>query len=399
MKSKYSYIIDPGRCVSSHFVTGFKYRIISFRIRLNIFRIALKVYRNPYLAFKTLAALNRKKKSVLGNFTSLKFIRASGKYFKAISRPGWPSLSFDRFIQNELNKIHPFRAENSHLQTMIFSITSRCQLKCDHCYEWNNLASKETLSLQELIKILNKFQTYGISNIQLSGGEPLSRFDDLIELLRSAKPGSDFWILTSGYELTLEKAQGLKKAGLTGVVISLDHWKEELHNKFRRNERSFQWVMKAARHALQVDLVVAFSVCAMKDFVTEENLEKYLHLAKNSGVGLIRILEPREVGHFAGINIELENKQIEILKSFYHKTNSDPRYKEMPLIMYPGYHQRTYGCFGAGNRYLYVDSKGDLHACPFCQNKVGNALTDNLDKAIAKLKRRGCHKFETKSED
>ena len=398
MNSKVGHITDPGY-ITSHFVTGYKYRVINFLISLNIFRIAFAAYRNPYIAFRTLAALIKKKKVILGDLTSLKFIRSSGRYFRAISRPGWPSLSFDHFIQNELNKIRPFRAGNNHLQTMIFSITSRCQLKCDHCYEWNNLASNETLSLIELTEILNKFQIYGISNIQLSGGEPLNRFNDLIELLRSAKPGSDFWILTSGYELTLEKARELKEAGLTGVVISLDHWKEELHNRFRKNNNSYKWVMDAARHALEVDMVVAFSLCAMKDFVTDENLERYLHMAKGSGAGFVRILEPREVGHFAGKKIELENEQIEILKRFYLKSYSDPSYKEMPLVMYPGYHQRIYGCFGAGNRYLYVDSVGDLHACPFCQDKIGNALSDDLDKAIAKMKRRGCHKFETKSED
>ena len=67
----------------------------------------------------------------------------------------------------------------------------------------------------------------------------------------------------------------------------------------------------------------------------------------------------------------------------------------MPIVSFPGYHQRRIGCFGAGDRYLYMDSNGDLHACPFCQYKVGNALFDDLSESINELRKIGCHKFKT----
>jgi len=379
-------------------IGGILARIIRFLIRINIILVALRTYRDPITACKLMAAIISKKKQVHGKTTNLKFIRSDKRYFWSISSTGWPSRAFDRFILSEFHKIKPVSVQVANLQTIIFSITNRCPLKCEHCYEWNNLSAKELLSLSELLKILHKFQEYGVSNIQFSGGEPLNRFGDLIELIKAVKPETDTWILTSGYELTLEKAFLLKKAGLNGVVISLDHWEEGEHNRFRKNSSSFFWVKEAINNSIKADLVTAISLCATKEFTSMENLEKYLDFAQQEGVGLIRILEPRKVGHFSGKNIELEEEQIDILTRFYLKGHSDPVFKDKPLVLYPGYHQRRAGCFGAGNRYLYVDSKGDLHACPFCQNKIGNALTDPLAPLIVEMKQVGCHKFESNSE-
>lgn len=381
--------------MSENVVIGLKARVIRYFLRINIIWIALKAYRNPITACTLLAALIKKKKLIHGDHVNHKFVKSGGRYFWAIASAGWPSLAFDRFILSEFHKIRPIHEQVAKLQTIIFSITCRCPLQCDHCYEWNNLSCNEMLSLQELLQILNKFQDYGVSNIQFSGGEPLSRFNDLLELISAVKPETESWILTSGYELTVEKANSLKKAGLTGVVISLDHWKEEAHNKFRNNPNSFFWVKEAIKNSSQADLVTAISLCAMKDFITMENLEKYMNFAHQSGVSLIRILEPRKVGHFSESNIELEKEHADVLSKFYLKTKSDNGYKYDPIILYPGYHQRITGCFGAGNRYSYIDSKGDLHACPFCQNKVGNALTDPLNTIIQEMKKIGCHKFDS----
>lgn len=399
MKTNYQKTISCRGAIQSPLVYGFKKEIINLAIRLHILWIAISIYRNPILALRTLKRWIKKRRAIQANYRILKYVKANNRYFWALSAPGWPSLSFKLFFERELNRIQPFRSDKGHLQTMIFAVTSKCPLHCAHCFEWQNLDSDESLSLSELKAILRKFQSRGIDQIQLSGGEPLCRLDDTIELIRSAKPGTDFWLLTSGHGLTLEKASRLKEAGLTGVSISLDHWDEDSHNDFRRNIKSFFWVKEAAFNSRRVNLAVCLSLCAVRSFITPENLWRYICLAKELGAGFVRILEPRRVGRFAGKDVELEEEHVEILKNFYLTINFNPTYRDMPLVMYPGYLQRSYGCFGAGNRYLYVDSNGDLHACPFCQHKVGNALADSIDEAIQEMKKIGCHQFKTISND
>jgi MoaA/NifB/PqqE/SkfB family radical SAM enzyme len=64
----------------------------------------------------------------------------------------------------------------------------------------------------------------------------------------------------------------MKANGLTGAIISLDHWDEEQHNRFRGHEKSFFWVQEAARNCHEAGIVVCLSLCPVKSFVTEENV-------------------------------------------------------------------------------------------------------------------------------
>ena len=120
----------------------------------------------------------------------------------------------------------------------------------------------------------------------------------------------------------------------------------------------------------------------------------YARLAKQHGVAFIQILEPRMTGRYADQSVTLPDEQIDLLTAFYDRLNFDPAYRDWPIVSYPGYHQRTVGCPGAGDRFLYVDAAGAVHACPFCQEAHGNVLEDDWDAAMDRLRRGGCHAFE-----
>ena len=298
---------------------------------------------------------------------------------------GWPSPAFTKFIENELVRIRPFAGRTSHLQILNIAITNKCGLRCEHCYEWDNLNDKEALEIEQLKKVIHDFQDRGVSQIQLSGGEPLNRFNDVLELLRTAKSGTDFWLLTSGFGLTLEKARQLKQAGLTGVTISLDHWSEAEHNYFRKNDKSFFWVRKAVLNCHSVNMPTALSLCATKNFVSRDNLWKYMQLAKGMGAGFVRILEPMKVGRYANRDVTLSEEQLEQLMQFYLSVNSKSRYRNWPIVSYHGCHQRQNICSAAGDRFLYVDSKGEIRPCPFCHNSAGKVLSTPMNVSIERM--------------
>ena len=186
------------------------------------------------------------------------------------------------------------------------------------------------------------------------------------------------WVFTSGYSLTLKKAHELKNAGLQGVLISIDHYKAEEHNRFRGNPHSFQKALQAVENANEAGLITAISICVTKSFISEENLKNYMEFAKNLNVAFVQFFEPKKEGNYKDKDVLLSLEQLNLLENFFRKFNDSAANNAYPLIIYHGYHQRKNGCHGAGKRYLYVDSNGDIQACPFCPTKMGSALDKNL---------------------
>ncbi len=355
--------------------------------------IALRCYKNPVKAFKSVRGIFVFRKK-MNRFNKLpKYYYANKRYYMTMNIPGFPSNAFSQFIRDELNHILPFNPNDHHLQMAVFSVTNRCPLRCLHCYEWERLNGTDYLSLDQLIQIQQKLEAYGLRQIQYTGGEPMMRINDLNELIKSTLPTTDTWIFSSGFNFTPENTQSLKKAGLTGVILSLDHWNEPDHNQFRQSDQAFKWVTSAAENIVKADLALSLSLCPSREFVTRENLTKYLHFAQKLKAGFIQILEPRAAGRFKNQDIELKADHLRVIGEFTLDVNNNQKYRNYPTILFPGYHQREFGCFGAGRRFLYIDSKGDLNACPFCQESFGNTVENDLNPLIEQLKSRGCPKF------
>lgn len=376
-------------------VSGWRKNFAVLSFRLTIIGIAIKNYNNPWNWIYVPLTLIKLRRKNLGQHYLNKLAHVDNRYYWGLYTPGWNGISFKRFIVAEMNYIIPVKQKTNRFINAYVAITKKCSLQCEHCYEWENLNKKENLSAEQLKSIIAKIQERGVSQIHFSGGEPLLKVDLLVDILNSAKKETDFWVLTSGFKLTPENAKKLKMAGLNGVIISLDHFDPEKHNQFRGFEDAFYWVEKAVQNAIDSQLVVALSICTTKEFTTFDNLMTYANLAKKMGVSFIQILEPKAVGHYSGKDVSLSSNQISLLENFYFEMNYNPKCKEYPLISYHGYYQRRQGCYAAGNRSFYVDTDGDINACPFCQSKTGNVLDGNFDNSILKLEKSGCHQFNS----
>jgi MoaA/NifB/PqqE/SkfB family radical SAM enzyme len=348
--------------------------------------LALRRCRDPRRAALALRALAAHRPA--GEPPPLKYARAGGRWFWSFYAPGFPSHAFDRFVAHELDRV--LGSRHPPLQTAIVAVTKRCPLRCDHCCEWVALNRPETVGVAGLVAVVRRLQQKGATQVFFSGGEPLRRFADLCALVSATCEGCDLWILTSGLGLTAERARVLRRAGLTGVALSLDHWDEAEHDHLRGRPGSHAALTAAAGAAREADLLVALSLCPRGDLACDEGLARYADAARRLGAGFVQILEPRPVGRYAGRDVAPSKAQLRALERFQDRLNRDPRLREYPAVSYVAAAQRRARCLGGGERYLYVDTDGEVHACPFCRESAGSALGPDFDAVLARLREGGC---------
>ena len=381
----------------NQYVTGWSFRLDRLQALWRAWKVARSSYSNLGTAWQAFHAMARMARENARLRHIAKGVRVGGRVYTLMGLPGRPSPAFDRVVKNELHRCRPIEGYGGGLALLLFAFTKKCPLRCEHCFEWDALNSKETLSSDDILTIVRNFQAYGVAQIELSGGEPLNRWDDLLEILRQSDTAqTDFWMLTSGYHLTAEKARLLKAAGLRGVSISLDHWNAADHDRFRGVKGSYDWAVQATQHARDAGLLVSLSLVPTHTFCTPENLWRYADLARALRAHFIRILEPRAAGHYAGLPVELTESEVDVCENFVREIQRDKARRNYPPVEYHATFQRVAGCGGAGKRYLYVDTDGDIHACPFCRRKIGNALTATPAENLRVLEEEGgCPAFHT----
>ncbi|MGD8214134.1 GTP 3',8-cyclase MoaA [Aestuariimicrobium sp. Y1814] len=124
------------------------------------------------------------------------------------------------------------------------SLTDHCNLRCTYCMPAEGvpwLPRQSLLSPEELMRIVRIGLNEGITEVRLTGGEPLLR-PDVVEIVariaalrRPDGSHPEVSITTNGIGLS-KIAPALKDAGLTRVNISLDTLDaERFHRLTRRN--------------------------------------------------------------------------------------------------------------------------------------------------------------------
>ena len=396
-----STIISPNKTSTSLKVPSQKSPIVSgtlekkqikLRVALQMFNITLKKAGSLFKAIEVIKKMRAKYQRAFGETMLTKVAKVDDRCFWRLGAPGFPSKASYKMQSNEANRF--FSEQNSKgLRTLFIAITKKCPLRCEHCFEWENLNQEDTLTTKDIIDLVHKYQDYGTTQIMLSGGEPMLRVNDIYKVLDAAKEETDFWIITSGLGLTKERAKKLKAKGLTGVMVSLDHFLPEKHNQFRGFESAFQNAINAVVNANQAGLVTTLSLCATKSFITENNLAAYMDLAKELGVSFVQLIEPKAVGGYKGKDVELEKMHYELLEDTFLKYNSELAFQQYPIVNYLNYHQRRIGCFGGGDRFFYIDTDGYAHLCPFCSSQVSSALEFSAEDTIDLLTQYSCHSF------
>lgn len=120
----------------------------------------------------------------------------------------------------------PTDAYHRRIDYLRFSITDRCNLRCSYCMPQEGVAKldhERILRYEEILRLARLAVVMGISKIRLTGGEPLVRRDVLYLCENITRiPGLQSLSLTTNGVLLAEYAEGLFRAGIRRINISLD---------------------------------------------------------------------------------------------------------------------------------------------------------------------------------
>ncbi|MGV6850616.1 MAG: GTP 3',8-cyclase MoaA [bacterium] len=112
------------------------------------------------------------------------------------------------------------------------SVTDRCDLRCYYCMPkgFNDFTAPESwLTFDEITRVIAAFGRLGVSQIRLTGGEPLVRhgLPDLAARLTQLDGIKDLSLSTNAVKLK-KHARALKQGGVSRLNVSLDTLKPEL---------------------------------------------------------------------------------------------------------------------------------------------------------------------------
>lgn len=134
-----------------------------------------------------------------------------------------------------------------------WELTLKCNLRCRHCGSSAGHPRENELTTAEALSICEQMPDLLVQEVDFTGGEPFLR-SDLPVIARKLKDlGINTNILTHGYGYSAKDIALLKRAGISGVGISLDGL-ETTHDYIRRSKGAFASVMNTIQLLQDVDI-------------------------------------------------------------------------------------------------------------------------------------------------
>ena len=223
------------------------------------------------------------------------------------------------------------------------SIIENCNFRCLYCMPEKGIQFKKKsklLKTDEIIRIIHIAADFGVRKIRLTGGEPLLH-PDLERIVKAAaevEQLKSIHITTNGL-LLHEKIAGLKKAGLSGLNISLDTFNEEKFKKIARRD-GLKRILNNIYQALYLGFQnVKINVVMLRGF-NDDELVDFVEFTRENDV-TVRFIELMpfdshqiwKTGHFVRVELlidKLKTKHKDLLQT-------DGSSTEHHIFRLPGY--------------------------------------------------------------
>jgi GTP 3',8-cyclase len=248
------------------------------------------------------------------------------------------------------------------IESVRVSVTDKCNFRCTYCMpaeglEW--LRRDEILSFEEIVRLARVLAAMGVSEVRLTGGEPLVRRDlpQLVEMLARV-PGVDDLSLTTNGVLLDRLAAPLVEAGLRRLNVSLDSLSHVRFTELTRRDALDQ-VLRGLEAAEQHPELrpIKVNCVAIKGF-TEEEVPALCELARRKPY-VVRFIE------FMPLDADQAWRDDQVLTGAEIRAIVEEHYG--PLVQLPAKASST------AQRFRFADGRGELGFVnpvsePFCSS-------------------------------
>jgi len=378
-------------CLKPEFYTGWKLILFGLKFWFSLGKYFFQKKKYPLFSLKlSIRSLVKPKREL----ELKKIVRFSNHYYLSVLKaPRWPSKPFDLYVANGgLNTKAAGTPLKSHIDFVVLAMTRKCHYNCKHCYEYFHLAETDSVPVERWKEVIKELQNLGVGTIVLSGGEPMLRYDGLLELIKSGdKRRSDFHIHTSGNCVTSEKALALKKAGLIAAGVGLDDLNQKRQDTFRGYQSAFIEATTAIKYLREAGIFVYLNNCLTKELIRSGDLWNYFDLAKDLKVGTIQLYEPKPCGRYLSEKADdlFSENDRKIVTEFFKSANQKKKYRDYPKVTYVDYFENAdhLGCLMGGLSHFHIDSLGNVAPCVFLPISYGNILQEDLVDIYTRMRK------------
>src|SRR3989338_3164300 len=232
----------------------------------------------------------------------------------------WTDLLGARTLKKQ-NKLRYSQGGSLAPRVVVWNITSRCNLKCWHCYySSSDRSSLEELSIHEARNFIADLSALKVRALLFSGGEPLLK-PDILVLAKFAKTrGIKTALSTNGTLIDSRVVRKIKKSSFSYVGISLDGM-EKTNDTFRHSKGAFQKSLLAIRNCKKIGLAVGLRFTLTR--YNFRDLPEIFALAERERVNRFCIYHLAHVGRAANLReMDLSHlEKMEALELIWRKTN------------------------------------------------------------------------------
>lgn len=253
--------------------------------------------------------------------------------------------------------------------------TERCNLRCKGCWA-GDYQLRQDLSLETMDRICREGEELGINFYVISGGEPMVRKDDLLELA-ARHPDQMFHIFTNGTLITREFAQRAAERGNIVFALSLEGLEEATDN--RRGRGVFQKIMKAMDILRSEGLIFGFSATYTRTNTEEVASDAFIDLMVSKGCSFGWYFTYIPIGR----DVDLEFMATPAQRAYmfdrikYFRTT-----KPIFPVDFWNDGEASLGCIAGGRRYFHVNAAGDVEPCAFVHYSTCKIQEVSLAEAL-----------------